>query len=84
MTATARRFDQWAPARWKGRLTVGRSIVWVLLLTSLAAVAWAQESSTDLTEMKLEDLMNNEVTSASKREHKLAKVAAAISELLLG
>ena len=78
MAAAARRFDRRAPACWKGSLTVGRGAVWALLLTSLAAVAWAQKNSTDLTELSIEKLMNIEVTSASKREQKLAKVAAAI------
>ena len=84
MSASAPRFNRRAPACRKGRLNVGRSAGWVLLLTSLAAVAWAQKPSTDLAEMSLEKLMDIEVTSVSKREQKLAKVAAAKSELLLG
>ncbi len=35
-------------------------------------------SQTDLTQVSLEDLMNTEVTSVSKKEQKLSKVAAAI------
>jgi iron complex outermembrane receptor protein len=37
-----------------------------------------QSSSTDLTQVSLENLMNLEVTSASKKEQKLSHVAAAI------
>jgi iron complex outermembrane recepter protein len=55
-----------------------------LLRCSLAAVfamgasAWAQEPSQDLTKLSVEDLMNVEVTSVSKKEQKLSRVAAAI------
>ena len=41
--------------------------------------AWCQErSTTDLTQASIEDLMNIEVTSVSKKEQKISKVAAAI------
>jgi len=39
---------------------------------------WAQEVPVDLTELSLEELMNIEITSASKREEKLFKAAAAV------
>jgi iron complex outermembrane recepter protein len=49
------------------------------LVTAAAAGTWAQEPSGDLTEKSLEDLMNIEVTSVSKKEQKLSRTASAIS-----
>jgi iron complex outermembrane receptor protein len=49
-----------------------------LLLAALATAVWAQQPSPDLTETSLEDLMNIEVTSVSKKEEKLFQTAAAI------
>ncbi len=50
--------------------------------TALLALAFlgaqAQKASPDLTTLKIEDLMNVNVTSASKKEQKISKVAAAI------
>jgi iron complex outermembrane recepter protein len=43
-----------------------------------AATTWAQQPPADLTKVNIEDLMNMEVTSASKKEQKLSSVAAAI------
>jgi iron complex outermembrane recepter protein len=40
--------------------------------------AWSQETPKDLGEKSLEDLMNIEVTSVSKKEQKLSRTAAAI------
>jgi iron complex outermembrane recepter protein len=40
--------------------------------------ARAQQQPADLTKVSIEDLMNMEVTSASKKEQKLSRVAAAI------
>ena len=74
MSASAPRFNRRAPACRKGRLNVGRSAGWVLLLTSLAASTWAQKAPTDLTEMKLEDLMNFEVESVYGASKHLQKV----------
>ena len=53
----------------------------LLLLGALALPAfpaWAQQKQSDLTDASLEDLMNVEVTSVSKREQKISQVAAAI------
>jgi outer membrane receptor for ferrienterochelin and colicin len=44
----------------------------------LAASAGSQENPKDLAEKSIEDLMNMEVTSVSKKEQKLSSVAAAI------
>jgi iron complex outermembrane receptor protein len=40
--------------------------------------AWSQETSKDLGDKSIEDLMNIEVTSVSKKEQKLSRTAAAI------
>jgi iron complex outermembrane receptor protein len=53
------------------------------LLGSLAAAflvlpAWPQQSPADLAQQSVEDLMNVEVTSVSKKEQKMSQVAAAI------
>jgi iron complex outermembrane receptor protein len=51
----------------------------VLLLGPITAKAQRQTiSSGDLTDASLEELMNTEVTSVSRKEQKLSKVAAAI------
>ncbi|HXZ12721.1 MAG TPA: TonB-dependent receptor [Candidatus Sulfotelmatobacter sp.] len=51
-------------------------IVTILLVFLLPA--GAQEKSADLTDRSLEDLMNMEVTSVSKKEQKLSRTASAI------
>jgi iron complex outermembrane recepter protein len=50
---------------------------WVLCAL-LPMAALAQEPQTDLTNLQIEDLMNVDVTSASKKEQKLSRVPAAI------
>src|SRR5262245_51490816 len=50
----------------------------VCIFASYATVASAQRSHRDLTEASLEDLMNIEVTSVSKKEQKLVASPAAI------
>src|SRR6266849_2824498 len=50
-----------------------------LVVTLLTAIpAYSQEKPRDLAEKSIEDLMNMEVTSVSKKEQKLSSVAAAI------
>jgi iron complex outermembrane receptor protein len=51
----------------------------LLAATLLALQAWAQQKPADLAQQSVEDLMNFEVTSVSRKEQKLSKVAAAIS-----
>ena len=48
----------------------------VLLLLLLSAASFAQQA--DLTQLSLEDLMNVQVTSVSKKEQKLSRTASAI------
>src|ERR1700734_708671 len=55
-----------------------RVFVEFAILGLLVLPAWPQQSSTDLTARSLEDLMNIQVTSASKKEQKLSRTAAAI------
>ena len=50
----------------------------VLLLVAMTITAVAQQPTADLTATSLEDLMNIEVTSVSKKEEKLFQSAAAI------
>jgi len=63
-----------APFPWR------RRCVWVLVVAvSLStSVAIAQTSQPDLTTASLEDLMNVEVTSASRREQRAADIPAAV------
>ena len=48
------------------------------LLVSTLCMAGPKKGSRDLSEISLEDLMNVEVTSVSKKEQKLSQTAAAI------
>jgi iron complex outermembrane recepter protein len=59
---------------------VPRKLIGLALLLSgfVTLAARAQEKQTDLTTLNIEDLMNIDVTSASKKEQKLSQVAAAI------
>lgn len=55
-----------------------RELLAFAMLVSMAWPAWPQDKPVDLTDRSLEDLMNIEVTSASKKEQKLSQVAAAV------
>src|SRR5437868_3176427 len=61
-----------------------RQVLGIALLAICPAVAHGQTeeptspAASDLTQVSIENLMNMEVTSASKREQKLSRVAAAI------
>jgi iron complex outermembrane receptor protein len=73
-TVTARRC--WPPREWKKR--VGWAAT-ALGLTGLAAPAtWPQGQAPDLTKMNIEELMNVDVTSASKKAERLSAAPAAI------
>ena len=50
----------------------------LLFAMFLTVPAWPQQKPVDLTEKSMEDLMNIEVTSVSKKGEKLARTAAAI------
>ncbi len=55
-----------------------KSAIFCSLLLLCLLPAGAQQNSPDLTDRSLEDLMNMEVTSVSKKEQKLSRTAAAI------
>jgi iron complex outermembrane receptor protein len=59
----------------KACLRVG---ILLLALTAITSVSSAQQVPNDLTRTSLEELMNIEVTSVSKREEKLFQTAAAV------
>ncbi|MGB6946923.1 MAG: TonB-dependent receptor [Bryobacteraceae bacterium] len=50
----------------------------LLLLVTLSGWCFAQQNNTDLSQASLEDLMNLQVTSVSKKEQKLSKAGAAV------
>jgi len=61
------------------RITVSTVLLTIMLLCSMAGSAKATAIvPTDLTELSLEELMNIEITSVSKKPEKLADAAAAI------
>ncbi len=53
-------------------------VIYAWLIALLAANVCAQNPPTDLTQKSLEDLMNIEVTSVSKKEERLFQTAAAV------
>lgn len=55
-----------------------RHALGVLLFAALAGPVWSQQRQPDLTDRSLEDLMNIEVTSVSKKEQRLSHTAAAV------
>ena len=57
---------------------VFRTSVLVAILASPSLPAWSQQTPADLTERSLEDLMNVEVTSVSKKAEKLSRTASAV------
>ncbi|MFY9527861.1 MAG: TonB-dependent receptor plug domain-containing protein [Candidatus Acidiferrales bacterium] len=66
------------PAYWR-RWIAGRASLGVaMVLLSVIPARSQQSKETDLAEKSLEDLMNTQVTSVSKKEQKLSQVAAAI------
>ena len=65
------RFGHW------GR-RVGRILAPLVVAILWAIPAWPQQSQADLTKVNIEDLMNIDVTSVSKKDQKLSQVASAI------
>jgi iron complex outermembrane recepter protein len=59
---------------WRG---AARALVYLVALTA-AIPAWPQDKQADLTNQSLEDLMNIQVSSVSKKEEKLSRVASAV------
>src|SRR5580658_560306 len=54
------------------------AVVCLTVLFSAVRPIWAQQKPNDLTTISIEDLMNIKVTSASKKEQTLSRVAAAM------
>ncbi len=55
-----------------------RTALCVATLGAVSLPAWPQQKPIDLTDESLENLMNIEVTSVSKKEQKMSQVAAAV------
>jgi iron complex outermembrane recepter protein len=55
-----------------------RTVLLIGTLVAIALPAWPQQNPPDLTDKSLEDLMNIEVTSVSKKEEKLSRTASAV------
>jgi iron complex outermembrane receptor protein len=72
---------QWSgpqPIRCQRCPVLGRAVTLSFLLVLMAPLARAQKPTPDLTDISLENLMNIEVTSVSKKEQKLSRAAAAV------
>ena len=63
---------------YRGVLRYARKGVCISWSFSMTATVWAQQPTHDLTTKSLEDLMNIEVTSVSKKEERLFQTAAAV------
>jgi iron complex outermembrane receptor protein len=62
-------------------MVIRHAVSWIafsVLLLNLTTPSASPQSSGDLTQRSLEDLMNIDVTSASKKEQKISQVAGAI------
>jgi len=57
---------------------VGRILAPLVVEILWAIPAWPQQPPADLTKVNIEDLMNIDVTSVSKKDQKLSQVASAI------
>ena len=60
------------------RKLFGRNLFIATAMVICALPAWPQQTSKDLGNSSIEDLMNMQVTSVSKKEQKLSRTAAAI------
>jgi iron complex outermembrane receptor protein len=63
-------------ARWNASTMPSHWLLCLLLIMPIPG--WAQQKTIDLTGQSIEDLMNIEVTSVSRKEQKLSQAAAAI------
>ena len=63
-------------------LRAGEAVLCVTVLLSAVRPIWAQQEPDDLTTYTMEDLMNIKVTSASKKEQTLSRVAAATAPVI--
>ncbi|MDA2937284.1 TonB-dependent receptor [Acidobacteria bacterium AH-259-A15] len=82
MVVMERNKERWNASSWPTHkelsFVVLKRAVCALLFASLTSLALAQKPSRDLTEMDIEELLNIEVTSVSKKKQSLSKSPAAI------
>jgi iron complex outermembrane recepter protein len=76
--AGSQRFSSAVATCFSRTLWLARKTAFTLFVLSLASTCWAQKPVSDLTEKSIEDLMDIEVTSVSKKEEKLFQTAAAV------
>ena len=62
----------------KASLHLTKKITLALFLLAVTTTVWAQKPGSDLTTKSIEDLMDIEVTSVSKKEERLFQTAAAV------
>ncbi|MGA6953498.1 MAG: TonB-dependent receptor [Candidatus Acidiferrales bacterium] len=72
------RYPRGKPRELAARKILARGCLALQIALSLAGAAPAQSQSQDLSKLSVEDLMNVEVTSVSKKEQKVSDTAAAI------
>ena len=77
-TGPGLRFDCSRGMHARGNLRILRLVCYLLSLMSLVSFAWAQKRPVDLTTVSIDDLMQVQVTSASKKQEKFFETAAAI------
>jgi len=81
MAASARRRQHptaSAPSTCRRRRIGARIVAGVLVAAASSAIAAAQTPNTDLLQISIEDLMNVQITSASRKEQRAADTAAAV------
>ena len=59
-------------------LRLAKEVTFAMCLLGMMTTVWAQKPASDLTEKSIEDLMDIEVTSVSKKEERLFQTAAAV------
>lgn len=68
----------WLAGSLRRSLRLGKEVTFAMCLLGMTTTGWAQKPGTDLTEKSIEDLMDIEVTSVSKKEERLFQTAAAV------
>ncbi len=68
----------WGSLKSELRKILSRAYLGLAVAALMTIPAWPQQTPTDLANKSVEDLMNIEVTSVSKKEQKLSSGAAAI------
>ncbi len=68
----------WGSLKSELRKILSRTVLGLAVAALMTIPAWPQQTPSDLANKSIEDLMNIEVTSASRREEKISQTAAAI------